>query len=169
VANAAADLNDLNPAAFAKFRSDLAKAESRSRVDVTQVSRLAQDDTALDQMIESAGLHPTTTLGHLDLQDVIAGAFRESSAEIAQRRAPVDQYVAGVSGGNHLVRRTVQQMEVVSHATDTPPSLRDAVLSNWKVLEYDLGPSPDINLGPGAADRDPLEVYFNGQVGNFIK
>jgi hypothetical protein len=60
-------------------------------------------------------------------------------------------------------------MQVVSRATDAPPSLRDAVLSDWKVLEFDLGPSPDTNLGPGAADRDPLEVYFNGQVDNFIK
>ncbi len=60
-------------------------------------------------------------------------------------------------------------MEVISRATRTPTPLRDAILSDWQVLEYNLGPNPDTDLGPGATDRDPLEVYFNGQVNDFIK
>ena len=169
VAAAAADLNALNPSTFARFQSDLAKAESHSHVTQTQVDKLAQDESALDEMIRSADLHPTTMLGHLDVQDVVAGSFRESPSELAQRLAPLDKYVAGVPGGTQLVRRTIEQMQVVSRATGTPTALRDAVLSDWQVLEYELGPKPDTNLGPGAADRDPLEVYFNGQVSRFIK
>jgi hypothetical protein len=169
VANAAADLDALNPTTFARFQGDLAKAESRSNVNEAQVGQLAQDEAALDQMIESANLDPTTRLGHLDLQDVVASSFRESPSQSAKDTVPLDQYVVGVPGGTQLVRRTIEQMQVVSRATRITPLVRDAVLSDWEVLEYELGPSPDTDLGPGATDRDPLEVYFNGQVGDFIK
>ncbi len=56
VAAAAADLNALDPSTFARFQSDLAQAESHSHVTEAQVDALAQDETALDQIIESANL-----------------------------------------------------------------------------------------------------------------
>ena len=168
VANAAADLNALATGTFAEFQADLAKAESHSRVTEAQAGKLAQAETSLDAMIESADLHPVTSLGHLNLQDVVAGAFRESPAE-TRSAAPLDEYVVGEPGGDQLVERTIAQMEVISRATRTPTPLRDAILSDWQVLEYNLGPNPDTDLGPGATDRDPLEVYFNGQVNDFIK
>ncbi len=170
VATAAADLNALNPTAFAQFQNDLAKAESHSHVTQVQVDTLAQDETALDQAIQSGGLHPVTPLlGNLYLPDVVNGSFRESPAQVARRRAPLDQYVTDVPGGTQLVRRTIAQMQVVSRATAATPQLRAALLADWQTLSTDLGPSPDTDLGPGATHRDPLEVYFNGQVGDFIK
>jgi hypothetical protein len=170
VANAAADLNALNPSAFAQFQSDLAKAESHSHVTQAEVNTLAQDETTLAQAIQSGGLHPVTPmLGNLNLPDVVNGAFRESPSQVARREAPLDKYVTDVPGGAQLVHRTIAQMQRVSLATDAPPSLRIALLSDWQALASDLGPNPDTDLGPGAAHRDPLEVYFNGQIGNFIK
>ena len=170
VANAAADLNALDPTAFTQFQNDLAKAESHSHVTEAQVNKLAQDETALAQAVQSGGLHPVTPLlGHLDVQDVVNGAFRESPSQVARRRAPLDEYVTDVPGGAQLVRQTIEQMQVVSRATAATPQLRDALLADWQSLEYVLGPNPDMDLGPGATNRDPLEVYFSGQVGNFIK
>jgi hypothetical protein len=170
VANAAADLNALNPTTFAQFQSDLALAESHSHVTQSQVDALTQDETALAQAVQSGGLHPVTPLlGNLDVQDVANGALRESPSQVARRQAPLDEYVTDVPGGTKLVHRTIEQMEVVSRATRIPLQLRDVLLGDWESLEYDLGPNPDTDLGPGATHRDPLEVYFSGQVGNFIK
>jgi hypothetical protein len=170
VATAAADLNALNLTSFPQFQSDLAKAESYSHVTQDQVDKLAQDETALAQAVQAGGLHPVTPLlGNLDVQDVVDGAFRESPSQVARRQAPLDEYVTDVPGGTKLVHRTIEQMEVVSRATRIPLQLRDVLLGDWESLEYDLGPNPDTDLGPGATHRDPLEVYFSGQVGNFIK
>jgi hypothetical protein len=169
VAAAATDLNALNSSTFTQFQNDLAKAEGDSHVTEAQVDKLAQDEAALQQVITSAGLDPTTVLGHLDLQDVVAGAFRESPAEVAKRRAPLDKYVLGVPGGPQLVRKTIDQMQVVSQATRTPTPLRDSEMSDWQTLSSLLGSNPDTDLGPGATHRDPLEVYFNGQLSNFVK
>ena len=41
---------------FAKFQSDLAKAESHSQVTQAAVSALAQDEADIDQAIDSANL-----------------------------------------------------------------------------------------------------------------
>ncbi len=56
VANAATDLNAMVPLTFAKFQSDLAKAESHSQVTQAAVSALAQDEADIDQAIDSANL-----------------------------------------------------------------------------------------------------------------
>jgi hypothetical protein len=37
-----------------------------------------------------------------------------------------------------------------------------------KAITAELGPSVDTNLG-GAGPRNPLVVYFNGQVANFVQ
>jgi hypothetical protein len=169
VANAAAILDSLSPTAFTQFESDLAKAESRSRVTPAQLNALAQDEVTLNQMIQSAGLHPRTSLGSLNLQDVVDDALKDTPSEAASQRAPLDRFVAGVPGGTQLVRRTVAQMQVVARAARVSPQVHDALSADWHVFEDDLGPHPDTDLGPGATDRDPLEVFYNGQVANYVK
>ena len=100
VANAAAILDSLQPRDFARFENDLAKAESHSRVNAAEINALAQDEVALNQMIQSAGLHPHTSLGSLNLQDVVDDALKDTPSEAASNRAPLDEYVAGVPGGH---------------------------------------------------------------------
>jgi hypothetical protein len=169
VANAAAILDTLEPKAFTRFENDLAKAADHSRVNPAQLNALAQDEAALNQMIGSAGLHPNTSLGSLNLQDVVDDALKDTPSGASSNRAPLDQYVAGVPGGPQLVNKTIAQMQVVARAARVSPQEHDALSADWLVLEDDLGPKPDTNLGPGASDRDPLEVYFNGQVISFVK
>ena len=169
VASAAAILDSLEPTAFARFENELAEAESHSRVNAAQVNVLAQDEAALNQMIQSAGLHPHTSLGSLNLQDVVDNALKGTPSEVASKRAPLDEYVADVPGGPQLVRRTIAQMQVVARAARVSPLVHDALAADWSLFETALGPKPDTDLGPGATDRDPLEVYFNGQVIKFVK
>ena len=169
MAAAAADLNALNPTTFAQFQSDLAKAESHSHVNQAQVDQLAQDEAALDQTIQSAGLHPTTTLGHLDLQDVVAGSFRESPSQLARKRSSAGQ-VRRRGAGRDPARRPDDRAD----ASGLPGDPDSAAVLRRRVVglagpRRRAGPNPDTNLGPGAADRDPLDVYYDGQVDNFIK
>ena len=130
---------------------------------------LAQDEVALNQMIQSAGLHPQTSLGNLNLQDVVDDALKDTPSEVASKRASLDAYVTGVPGGTQLVHETIAQMQVVARAARVSPQLHDALSTDWSLLETALGPKPDTDLGPGATNRDPLEVYFNGQAVNFVK
>ncbi len=169
VTNAATILDSLKPKAFSRFENDLAKAASHSRVNAAQINALTQDEVALNQMIQSAGLHPHTSLGSLNLQDVVDDALKDTPSEAASNQAPLDEYVAGVPGGPQLVSQTIAQMQVVARAARVSPQLHDALSADWSLFEAVLGPDPDTNLGPGATDRDPLEVYFNGQAINFVK
>ncbi len=87
----------------------------------------------------------------------------------ANKRQDLDRYLANVPGSTSLIRRTIAQMHVVPRtASDTAP-FQDPISADEQVRSDDLGPTPDTNLGPGAADRDPLVVYYNGQVNDFIK
>jgi hypothetical protein len=49
LANPAATLNDLNPSALAQYQTDLAKAESQSRVTSAEARKLARDEKIIDQ------------------------------------------------------------------------------------------------------------------------
>lgn len=169
VSKAAVILDSLQPTVFTEFESDLAKAESHSHVTATEFDTLAQDESALSQMIQAAALHPKTALGSLNLQDVVDDALKDTPAGAARNRASLDAYVKGVPGGTQLVNQTITQMVVVARAARVPPQLHAALEADWSGLESALGPKPDTNLGPGASDRDPLEVYFNGQAVAFVK
>jgi hypothetical protein len=199
VANAAADLNTLDPTTFAQYQRDLAQAASHSHVTAAQAGALAQDEAAIDQAIDAAGETPDATKGHVnDVQNVFADAFlagpyqTSAAANIrfsrdidrmanggqavllpahtpAQLGLVLRQTLAGVPGANSLIPGTVSQMEVVARAARVSPPLRTALALDRLQFEYELGPKPDADLGPGATDRDPLEVYLDGLVNNFIK
>src|SRR5690348_13307919 len=55
VANAAAELEALDPSEFARLQGELAQAEGHSRVTAAEAGKLAQDEAALDQAIETLG------------------------------------------------------------------------------------------------------------------
>src|ERR1700728_1356486 len=88
VANAAAILDGLAPTTFAQFQSDLARAERHSRVTQVQLSKLAQDEAAIDQAIQNLGLDATTTSNDLtDVQDAVDDAFHPYLANgLVQKR-----------------------------------------------------------------------------------
>jgi hypothetical protein len=199
VANAAADLNTLDPTTFAQYQRDLEQATSHSRVTAAQAGALAQDEAAIDQAIDAAGLTRDQTASDINkVQNVFAGAFlagpyQTSAAANKRFYQDIDrmgnrgeavllqahtrsqlglvlrQTLADVPGATSLIPETVSQMEVVARAAWVSPPLRTALALDSLQFEYELGPKPDTDLGPGAADRDPFYVYTDGQVNNFIK
>jgi hypothetical protein len=171
VANAAAILDGLAPTTFAQFESDLARAERHSRVTQVQVSKLAQDEAAIDQAIQNLGLDAATTSSDLtDVQDAVDDAFHPYLANgLVQKREVLGQLLSGAPDARQLASRTDAQILVVARAAGITGSLHNALSADEQALTVALGPNPDTDLGPGATDRDPLEVYYNGQIDNFIK
>ena len=212
VANAAADLNTLDPTTSSPRRiqrTDLARAESHSHVTAAQSRRAgSRTKAAIDQSDRRGrGRRLTLTKGHVnDVQNVFADAFlagpyqtsgcgRHSSfSRDIDRMANGGQAVASpgahpgprswgwcsdrpspsVPGANSLIPGTVSPRwrwwdpgRQGSHLR----ALRTALALDRLHFEYELGPKPDADLRPGACatDRDPLEVYLDGQVNNFTK
>jgi hypothetical protein len=171
VANAAAILDGLAPTTFAQFESDLARAERHSRVTQVQVSKLAQDEAAIDQAIQNLGLDATTTSNDLtQVQDAVDDAFHPYLASgLVQKRQVLEQLLPGVPDVRQLASRTDAQILVVARAAGITGAFHNVLSADEKALTAVLGPAPDTDLGPGATDRDPLEVYYNGQIDKFIK
>ena len=173
VANATAILNAADPATFSKFESALARAEAHSHVTQFQASKLAQDEAAINQVIDSAGLDPDTTSTDLNqVQNDVDNAFLEHSLPAslwAQKQQKLDQDVPVGTGSSQLIGQTIAQMKVVARSAGVNLPSNAAIGQNWAALANDLGPNPDTDLGPGAADRDPLDVYYDGQINKFIK
>ena len=81
VATAAATLNELDPTAFAQFQTDLAKAESQSRVSLAQVKKLARYEKIIDQTIESYSPNANTMAIVLNtVQTDVDNAFLENGS-----------------------------------------------------------------------------------------
>jgi hypothetical protein len=180
VANAAAILNTVDPTGFAQFQSDLAQAESYSRVTSAQGSKLAQDEAAIDQAIDAAGLSPDDALSaDNDVQAVIVDAFFTTP----QAHFPwAQQLKESISIGSippgsvspRLIRQTVNAIEAVAREVRFPPSFRRVMSGDYTALNSAmlkaLGPNATTtNLGAGEVDSDPFEIYLNGQVNEFIK
>ncbi len=170
VAMAATDLGALDPTTFAHYQSALANIESHSRATAAQVDVLAQNVEAIDEAIDSAGLDTDSTSSlENHVQDVVDAAFVQTTTRVASKRLLLEQFLASVPGAVPLVRQTTHQMRVVAAAARVSAPLHKAFSADNQILTSELGPSPDTDLGPGARDRDPLVVYFNGQIGDFVK
>jgi hypothetical protein len=69
-----------------------------------------------------------------------------------------------------ILRQTLAQMRVIGHAARVrvPSAAEHVEGRDGAIVAGDLGPSPDTDIWPGSL-RDPLVVYYNGQVGNFVR
>ena len=185
VANAAAELNALNPSGFARLQNELAQAEGHSRVTPALASTLAQDEVTLDRAIETLGQGRSTPSDLLtnvnNLNDKIDNAFFgdmiEASPEfIDSLRWAVEKPeswgqlkgdLSSLSISPSVIHQTAHQMEVVARAVHLTPQLKRAFWNNPLIAS--LGSNPDTNLGPGAAGLDAVQVYLDAQVNNFIE
>jgi hypothetical protein len=111
VANAAADLSALDPTTFAQYQAEMAKAEGHSRVTVAQARKLAQDEAAIDQAVDAAGLDANTTSGDINRsQDWISTAFIATTYQAdgwENIRQELQVNLAGVRGVTPLINRTI--------------------------------------------------------------
>jgi hypothetical protein len=173
VSNAAVILNNLDPTTFGRLQSDLARAEGHSRVSLAQASRLAGDEAALDGLVQSAGLDASATAGAMNhVQDAVDEAFHptlDKNETWAKDRQGLEDYLADVPGSTALIKLTINEVHVVARAAGVSGPIQRVLSHDEQILTADLGPTPNADLGPDAVDRDPLTVYYNGQVDSFIK
>jgi hypothetical protein len=190
VTSAATELKAINPTDFASFDRILGLAETHSHVTRAEAGQLAQDEAAIDQAINTAGLDATTTSTDLNqTRDVIDHAFLDTTTDAkgwAGDQQTLQQDLAGVPGVIPLISRTIAQMKVVARAA-TPTGAMPGIISDGahvrnvilpaslapRVLEQVLpmawhGLEKAVEASP-SADQHPLEVYYDGQVNNFIK
>jgi hypothetical protein len=173
VSNAAVILNNLDPTTFGRLQTDLARAESHSHVTQGQAGALAADEEAIDGVVEAAGLDSSAATGDMNhVQDAVDLAFHptlDRAETWAKDERNLESYLTNVPGSTPLIKLTINEVHVVARAAGVSGPIQRVLSRDEQTLTAELGPNPNTNLGPGAVDRDPLEVYYNGQIRGFIK
>jgi hypothetical protein len=184
VTNAAAILERDAPKAFAQFQTALTRAEQQSHVNPADVSALAQDEAVVDQDLQAAGAS-----GLNNVQDWVDNAFTYGSSGIRDVRRnlvplskvaqKIDQAVSGApavfdasssDGSASPSNQLIDQIKVVATQAKVTPAVQSTLDRSYGALNKALGPHPYVSLGPGASNvRDPLVVYYDSQVNNFIE
>jgi hypothetical protein len=183
-AKAATILKSVAPKAFAQFQTALARAEQQSHVAPADVTALAQDEVVVDQDLGSANAS-----GLNDVQDWVDNAFTYGSdgiRDVRRNLVPLSEasqkldaivegapalFVASPSDGSvSPIDQLVDQIEVVAKQAKLTPAVQSSLNRSYSALNNALGPHPYVSLGPGASNvRDPLVVYYDAQVDNFVK
>jgi hypothetical protein len=165
VATATSILQAKAPQAFQAFASDLAQAESSSRITPAQYDAIATMESALDNAINSSGLATSVAATKVSLlQDQIDGAFLGNV-----NRASVVANLQGTSASLQFINKTVADMQSIARSAHISPQVHSALVRHEAAIRSALGATPDTDLGPGASDRDPLAVYVDAQVSNFVR
>jgi hypothetical protein len=183
-AKAASILERDAPTAFAQFQTALARAEQQSHVNPTDVTALAQDESVVDQDLASANAS-----GLNDVQDWVDNAFtygsdgirdvRRNLVPLSEASRRLDAIVGGApalfngspsDGSVSPIDQLADQIAVVAKQAKLTPAVQSALNRGYTALNKALGPHPYVSLGPGASNvRDPLVVYYDAQVDNFVK
>jgi hypothetical protein len=179
VANAAAILESDSPRAFAEFQATLAREASHSHVTQAEGAAVAQDLATIDQAINDAGLTQDAAKGEANVtQNWVDNAFTYRPGGLATvdwfleqtlKNVPAVSTPSTTGGSITPLAQLMADVKTVTKAAKIAPSLQSALEHSLRILMRDLGPSPNTNLGPGATDRDPLPVYYDAQIINFIK
>ena len=105
-------------------------------------------------------------------QDLVDQSFLDASL----KSSPVEPDLVsnwpmrlyGVSFPNTAPANQVfTDMQTVARQARVTPSERQRLLADEKAIDTALGPNVDTTLGDTVA-RDPVVVYFNGQVTQFV-
>ncbi len=190
VANATAALKSRAGQDFQKLAADFQSVEQNSKVRPGQFAVLEFDATTLDLAIKtSATLTTKQSSVQLDaMQSILDESFLSASDtrggwdELEQKLA---QNLSGVMVNyvlsqatvaattpngvvsNALVQDTFSQMKLIAREADVTAAERQQIVTDEQAVIGDLGPSPDMSLG-GALPRNPLTVYIDSQVANFV-
>jgi hypothetical protein len=187
VTNATADLERVAPKAFAQFETAMAAAEQHSHVNQADVTALAHDEAVVDQDFESANISSYDNGNDLNIvQDWVDYAFTYGSvgfhvgrtlyplSAISQRLGGTLGNVPAVfdaSGSNSSIspiNQLIDQIKVVAKEARVTSPVQSALNHGYTVLNNSLGPDPNTMPGPGGTMRDPLIVYYDAQINNFV-
>lgn len=156
---------------FSKFEADLRQAERTSRVSPAQFVNLRADGASLAQAIENSSLPSQTVTQQLDaLQDVLDQSFIDGTdtssewSEVAQQLATA---LSGVTFTTDLPGQTYNEMQTIAAEAHVTKPEHQRLVADEQAIAATLGPNVDTSLG-GTAPRDPLVVYYDGQVSQFV-
>ena len=190
VANATAALESRAGQDFQKLSADLQRVEQASGVRPAQFALLESDATTMDLAIKSSSqLASKQSSLQLDaLQNVLDQSFLAASNTRSgwnqlEQKVTSDLYGVSVNDvlnqaevaaimpngtiSNQLLQDTYDRMKVIAREAHVTQAEHDQIAADEQAIVQDLGPAPDMNLG-GTAPRDPLTVYIDSQVPNFV-
>ena len=190
VANATAALESRAGQDFQKLSADLQRLEQASGVRPGQFALLEYDATTMDLAIKSSSELATKQSSlQLDaLQNTLDQSFLAASNTGSGWHQLEQKVASDLSGvvvndvfnqaevaatmpngvvSNQLVQDTYDQMKVVAREAHVTRAEHDQIAADEQAIVRDLGPALDMNLG-GAVPRDPLTVYLDSQVPNFV-
>jgi hypothetical protein len=188
ITNATSILEGAAHKALAQLQTALVQAEQHAQFNQADVSALAQDEAVVGQDIESANISAYDVGNDLNVvQDWVDYAFTYGSigfhvgrthyplSAISQRLDRVLGNVPSVfdsSGSGTSVSpidQLVDQIKVIAKQAKVTPAIQSALSHSYTTLNNALGLNPNTMPGPGGTMRDPLVVYYDAQVNNFIK
>lgn len=171
VARAQAVISGRAAAELNRYQADLQRTEASSRVTPAAFANLKADGAALAQAIETAPLTSQAVNQQLvALQDVLDQAFLDASNRGAQWNQVSRQMgtaLYGVTFTTNLPNQAFTDMETVARQAHVTAAERHRLVADEKAVASALGPSVDSALG-GAVPRNPLVVYYDGQVAQFV-
>ncbi|MGC8643290.1 MAG: hypothetical protein ACP5XB_25820 [Isosphaeraceae bacterium] len=188
-ASATAILQSQAGADFQKLAADLQNLEQASHVTPGQYATLEYDATTIDMAITTSGLPGRQAAIQLDAmqnvldQSFLAGTYRGSGWSELESKVSANlhgvmvnyvltqaQVAATTPHGvisNSFVQQTFDQMKTIARQAHVTAAEHAQILADEQAVIKDLGPTPDTNLG-GAAPRNPLTVWLDSQVPNFV-
>jgi hypothetical protein len=175
---------------FQKLSADLQSVEQASGVRPGQFALLEYDATTMDLAIKtSSELASKQSSLQLDaLQNVLDQSFLAASNtgrgwDQLEQKVSSDLYGVVVNDflseaqvhatmpngvvSNQLVQDTFSQMKIIAREARVTRAEHDQIVADEQAVLQDLGPAPNMNLG-SAVPRNPLTVYLDGQVPNFV-
>ncbi len=159
-------------AEFAHYQADLQRAEQSSRVTRAAFASLKSDAASLAQAIEYSSLTSQAVNEQLvELQDVLDQAFLDASANGSawnQVSQELGSALYGVTFTNTaLPNQAFTDMQTVARQARVTAAERKRLLADAKAIVAAIGPDVDTALG-GTVPRDPVVVYYDGQVAQFV-
>jgi hypothetical protein len=158
-------------AEFSRYQADLQKAEASSRVTPAAFANLKADASSLEAAIETAPLTSQAVSQDLvALQDIMDQSFLEASNSSSQWNAvsqEMGQALYGVVFTTNLPNQAFADMRTVAKEARVTPAERKRLLNDEQAIATALGPNVQTALG-GSVHRDPVVVYYDGQVTQFV-
>lgn len=158
-------------AEFSTYQIELQRVEAASRVTPTAFLKLQADGSALAQAIQDAPLTSQAVNQDLiELQDLLDQSFLDGGfkgAQWNQVSQQMGQALYGVTFTTNLPNQTMTDMQAVARQAHVTPTARRRLIADGLSITDALGPGVQTALG-GAVPRNPLMVYYDGQVTQFV-
>ena len=180
---AATILESVAPRAFARFQTALTRAEEQSHVNLADVTawprtrrlltKISKPPMRAARTMFRTGLITRSLMGLMEYETCAGTWFHYS--EVSKRLdkivegAPAVFSASGSGGSTSPIDQLTDQIKVVAMQAKVKPAVQSALNRSYSALNKALGPHPYVSLGPGADNvRDPLVVYYDAQVENFM-